>query len=103
MAYCGPRGIPYSVFMGRAVAAGEGAWTEDDTALAVEWQRIQDETCAGCGQPLSESLEDDGGFVTELIRCHGCKAREERVAELAEAEQPRHGVKVLVRQLPPDE
>lgn len=89
--------------MGRAVGVGEGAWTEEDTLLAVEWQRRQDMTCAGCGQGLDDSLTDAGGFETELIQCYGCTVKEERTAELAEAERPRYGVKVLVHHLPPEE
>ncbi|ANZ17453.1 hypothetical protein O1L44_16280 [Streptomyces noursei] len=99
MAYCAPRGIPYSVFMGRDVAPGEPAWTEEDTALAIEWQRIQDTTCAGCGQPLAECLTDDGGYETAVVRCHGCKAKEKRAEELGKLSDTA-GVKVVVHRLP---
>ncbi|MGA5629794.1 hypothetical protein ACPCTH_33500 [Streptomyces cellulosae] len=102
MAYCAPHGIPYSVFMGRQVKPGQAEWTEEDTALAVEWQRMQDEKCRGCGQPVTESLDDAGGYETELVRCFACQALEERRAELAKEERPLHGVKTVVRHLPPE-
>ncbi|MEU7044931.1 hypothetical protein AB0A77_28285 [Streptomyces varsoviensis] len=63
--------------MGRAVAPGEAEWLEEDTVLAVEWQRLQDQTCAGCGHPLAECMDEAVEYEVESRTCFACQAREQ--------------------------
>jgi protein-disulfide isomerase-like protein with CxxC motif len=85
--------------MGRAVSKHEAPWTPRDTLLAIEWQRIQTETCSGCGQHLIDSLdsENEGLFDTQVIICHGCAAKERKTHMLSESESSENfGKRVLV-------
>lgn len=68
------------------MAAGQRApgavWTPEDTVLAMALIHIEDDTCSGCGLPLSESTADghnaDTGEATYTVppptRCHACTA-----------------------------
>lgn len=86
MNYCAPRGIPYSEFMGRALVAGEPRWTQDDTLLAIEWQRWQSEICGGCGHPLSESLDEGNDYQARQLACFACEVKE-RAEKAASAKE----------------
>lgn len=79
--------------MGRVPAAGEPRWTEEDTALAVEWTRLQSETCSGCGQPLTDSMDESAEWDLHKLQCFACEVREK--AEAA-AEKPVPGRKLSV-------
>ncbi|WNI16612.1 hypothetical protein [Actinacidiphila sp. ITFR-21] len=70
--------------MGRAPGPGESRWTPEDTALAVEWQRLRNETCGGCGQPLEQSLDTYALYEVHDLVCHGCEAKELREKAMAE-------------------
>ncbi|MFF9123157.1 hypothetical protein ACF09J_07645 [Streptomyces sp. NPDC014889] len=70
--------------MGRAVPPGEPEWTQEDTLLAIEWQRLQDETCQ-CGHLLSESLDEANEYEPKRITCFACQAKER--AERAASER----------------
>jgi hypothetical protein len=77
LAYCAPRGIPLSVFLGRTVYPGDPAWLEDDTLAALDWDAWERAKCPGCGQPRDESMahEDDApAYEVEVLRCHACSA-----------------------------
>lgn len=78
MDYCGPLGIPRSVFLGRTVEDGEPYWTKTDVDWALSWQQVKNETCQGCGQSLVEStdIEFQGAFDVETVVCHGCAEKE---------------------------
>ena len=86
MNYCVPRGIPYSVFMGRAVKPGEPEWTEDDTLLALEYQDWAAEVCPGCGHHLSDSTDEANHYETRDRVCFACEAKEVHVTRLSENE-----------------
>jgi hypothetical protein len=75
--------------MGRVPRPGESRWTPEDTSLAVEWQRLQSEMCGGCGQPLSESLDEGSDYQVHTITCFACQAKEEAEKSLREAENTR--------------
>jgi len=79
--------------MGRVPGPGEPRWTEEDTALAVEWQRLRDETCSGCGQPLSEGLDEASEWHLHKLQCFACEVKER--AEQA-VEKPIPGRKLSV-------
>ncbi|WP_327703641.1 hypothetical protein OG530_19315 [Streptomyces decoyicus] len=72
--------------MGRAVGPGEPQWTEEDTLLAVEWQRLQDALCGGCGHPLDESLDEGNDYEVHRITCFACQVKERAEKAAAEAE-----------------
>lgn len=70
MEYCGPRGIPHSVFLG---------WDADDRDKALWWMIHQRQTCPGCGTRPKEFDEEAGGdlhaYVAEPYFCRGCEIK----------------------------
>lgn len=66
------------MLLGRIVAPGEPAWTQDDTDLALALTAIDGERCSGCGHPRSESMDPAREFdwKAEAVRCHSCAARD---------------------------
>lgn len=76
LAYCAPRGIPLSVFLGRVVNPGEAQWLERDTVLALEWAAAESRRCSGCGQNLDETTVDDSDELYDAVgvACGACKA-----------------------------
>ncbi|MEU9400538.1 hypothetical protein [Streptomyces sp. NPDC048242] len=73
------------MFMGRVRVPGEAEWTQEDTLLAIEWQRLQDETCRGCGHLLAESLDEANEYEPQRITCFACQVKER--AEKAASER----------------
>lgn len=72
--------------MGRAVGPGEPQWLEEDTVLAVEWQRLQRETCGGCGHLLEESLDEATEYEVHSVVCFACQAKEQAEKRLHDAD-----------------
>lgn len=81
MAYCGPRGIPHSVFGGREVLPGAPIWLPRDRELALAWAAEERATCPGCGSKPADWYDEDGKlrypppFVAIPIRCPACEAK----------------------------
>jgi hypothetical protein len=73
--------------MGRVRGPGEPRWTEEDTALAVEWQRLQQETCGGCGHLLEESLDEATEYEVRSLVCFACQAKEQAEKALHDNER----------------
>lgn len=75
MAYCGPRGIALSVFLG---------WAPEDQAAALAWQAHESRRCSGCG-----SHPDDGPLHPHINVCPVCvqldKARSKPEAQVTGA------------------
>lgn len=73
---------------------GEMAWTEDDVEYVLEWQRMQDAICPGCGQPREESFDPDyaDAYVTHVRRCHACAAQARTVEEKHKTLSDTHGL-----------
>lgn len=67
MAYCGPRGIPHSVFL---------SWPELDQDKALEWAREQATVCDGCGTRRAEWDADGDAYYAVPSICRGCEAIE---------------------------
>jgi len=61
MAYCGPRGIPLSAFLG---------WDPADQAAALQWQAYENRRCQSCGYHPEE-----GDRHAHVDVCPGCVAR----------------------------
>lgn len=80
MAYCGPRGIPHSVFAG---------WSEHDRDAALSWLAWSREVCASCGTHPAEWDPSRGGdrhaYGSGLHHCPGCEARHRGERDLAKA------------------
>lgn len=74
--------------MGRIVALGDPAWTEEDTFLALEYQDWAGQICPGCGHHLSESTDPANEFRYETRdqACHACAAKEKHAKDLQESE-----------------
>lgn len=91
--YCGERGIPQSVFLGRAlneettvtyhrdddgqlvvsrVTVRDPEWLPGDIVAALQYQTEQDALCSGCGQPRAESFDTDSRYDVETHRCVAC-------------------------------
>lgn len=81
MSYCGPRGIPYSIFMGRPVRDGDPQWTDEDIDLALEWSDYQAELCPGCGTHRADWRENPVAFVAGITICPGCAELESLQAQ----------------------
>lgn len=59
MAYCGPRGIPYTRFLG-----GIDEWDDLSRAAALAWDEAERHRCNGCGQDRDDWYErDDRGEI----------------------------------------
>lgn len=72
MAYCGPRGIPHSHFLG-----GPLAWSDVDRDLALAWEARRRATCQGCGLRRDQWTNADGRFDPQAFEvdfddCPGC-------------------------------
>jgi len=95
MAYCGPRGIPHSHFLG-----GPLHWTAADRDKAIWWQLRQADTCPSCGTRGEEWDEARGGsrnaYVPELARCRGCEVTG-RTEETREFKDGGRGLRVSLR------
>jgi hypothetical protein len=100
LAYCAPRGIPLSVFLGRIVGAGEPQWTERDAQAAVLWQIEQNAHCTGCGRPRSECMVaeiDAPDYEVTVQKCWACEARDAKMLEHQEGKGSTAGVYFSVR------
>ncbi len=63
MAYCGPRGIPLSVFL---------SWPEPDQQAALGWAAHEARRCGSCGTHPDDWAGDRGAFHPEVFQCPGC-------------------------------
>jgi len=70
--------------VGRSVTTTEVEWDVDQRQIAVGLTGVRADTCGGCGQPLSLSMDpasagdDESEFMYEAklpVRCHGCTAK----------------------------
>ena len=89
MAYCGPRGIPDSFFLG-----GPYRWTDLDREKALAWAAHDRATCRGCGTRKAEWDEKQGGSRTAFKAapdiCPGCEQVERVQHELANDQTWKH-------------
>lgn len=72
--------------MGRVVAPGDPAWTEEDTFLALDYEDWAAQICPGCGHHLSESTHPDheGAYETHDQVCFACEAKELHAKDIQE-------------------
>lgn len=93
MAYCGPRGIPYTTWLA-------DPWDDVSRAAAVAWAHREADRCGGCGLYRSDLLDAEGNELRDLPveldvqSCPGCRkqavAEKERSADDVEASRWRH-------------
>ncbi|HET7386845.1 MAG TPA: hypothetical protein VFJ19_09320 [Nocardioidaceae bacterium] len=80
MAYCGPRGIPHSHFLG-----GPAVWTDLDRDKALAWAALDRRTCRECGTRPEEWNPEQGGQVRPVdyavVICPGCEAKQRTVRQ----------------------
>lgn len=103
MAYCGPRGIPHSFFLG-----GPHGWTGDDRDKALAWQEMDRQTCRGCGTRPEEWDPKQGGdrkaYVAEVRVCPGCEVRERGEVALNDpATKSQRGKQLVMRRPSPED
>lgn len=98
LAYCAPRGIPLSVFMGRVVYPGDPQWEERDRWAAMEWL-VEDRTrCSGCGFPRDECMATESPeYMVEATRCKACEARDASMREFQEGGGSASGMYFTIR------
>lgn len=88
MAYCGPRGIAHSVFLGRVVRPGvDPEWLPADRDDALAWQAYENRRCRSCGTHPDEWAEDKTAYHAHLTECRGCR----QVQRLAASDQAKEG------------
>lgn len=63
MAYCGPRGIPLSRFLG---------WPVDDQQAAMAWMAEDRLRCSQCGTAEWEWDENPDAYLATAHLCKGC-------------------------------
>lgn len=94
MAYCGPRGIPESTFLGSPTP---GVWTDTDRLAALEWQLWESRRCPSCGTHAEDWDPELGGqrhaYSARLHECEGC-VRIEQVGRTEESKRP--GMRIRV-------
>lgn len=82
MAYCAPRGIPLSTFLG---------WPEEDQQAALMWQAYENARCPSCRTHPEDWLDEDGHSLRAGQHpqhwhqefCPGCQSKQ-RSAKAAE-------------------
>jgi len=63
MAYCGPKGIPLTVFL---------RWSDEDQAAALSWQAHENRRCQACGTHPDDWVDNPTAFHGEHYQCQGC-------------------------------
>lgn len=80
---------------GVTVTKREPEWDAWEAALMAALHEVEQDTCPGCGQPLSESLHVDGqpdpDYVDTYVECVGCRVRETTRARHEHTEAVRAG------------
>jgi hypothetical protein len=80
MRYCGPLGIPLSVFL---------SWSIFDQDAALDYQGFEARRCGSCGTHPDDWVSDRTAFHAELHQCMGCVEAERTADTLPDDERPR--------------
>jgi len=100
MGYCGPRGIPRSIFCGRIAVNGEPLWLPEDFESALDWAAWEANKCPGCGRQRDECFSDDDNgpvYEGEAQTCWSCQARDLKAQQMAG--QPTPGTYFYAREV----
>lgn len=88
MAYCVPKGIPYSKFL---------AWSEDDQHVAIEYERLMRGVCGRCGTRAEDWQDDPFAYVGQHQLCPGCEVKGQEEENVAEPARPYTDVYLIPR------
>jgi hypothetical protein len=106
MEYCGPRGIPHSMFLGRETGP---QWTDDDREKALWWLIHDREKCPNCGTRPDEFDPEEGGdphaYEWHSSHCRGCEIRAQGDDWLARGQKQgelRRGTSIRIRPIRKD-
>ena len=85
------------------VTVTESPWTDEDRALALEWQAEQRLRCPGCGQPRDESvgIHADEAYEAKARTCHGCAALDQAQRKAETDKLDRAGLHFEVHRIRP--
>lgn len=89
----------------RAVTTTEPEWDPVERAWAIALIDVEADTCKGCGQPLSETLQRDayeGYDAQPPAVCQGCKIMHRKQREYA-TDRDLHALRFTVRRTWQDE
>lgn len=93
MAYCGPRGIPLSVFL---------SWDDQDQDAALAWQAHEARRCPSCKTHPDEWDPDTGGrrdaYTADVAVCPGCRNLD--TAKANNADKVPAGAHLILRPTP---
>lgn len=111
MDYCGPAGIPRSIFLGRVQQTGDPLWLEEDRVAALTWETDRRLRCTSCGtyddewrdptDPQRLRLKSPPPYVPDTRRCPGCEAKEQTLDEIESVKPRPKGVSVVLRPFNP--
>lgn len=61
-------------------------FTDDDRDHRIAAVLNKADSCPGCGEPMSvsTSIESDGKYAADAMRCHGCAAQSRAANELSD-------------------
>jgi hypothetical protein len=96
MDYCGPRGIPHSVFAG---------WDPLDQDKAIMHMLHGRLACGSCGTVPGDWLDDKGEdrepppYVAVAELCVGCAAIEDKISEIPEKDRSHYHVHLVPREV----
>ncbi len=86
MAYCGPLGLPHSVFL---------TWDDDDRDKAVAYTRAMHHICKGCGTRPEEWEANPNAYIGDIYKCEGCVRLEGERENAAESTEKGLHVRLL--------
>lgn len=75
----------------RSITETEPEWDDNERAWAIALLEVEADTCKGCGQPLSETLQPEayqGYEASDGAACQGCKAVRRKQDAYAKAKDP---------------
>lgn len=95
MAYCGPRGIPHSLF---------ASWERADRDKALWWHIRQAQTCPSCGTHPDDWADDPWAFEAAPTHCRGCEVKGQADEDFEKhRKEYRRGTSIQLRRPPPAE
>lgn len=77
---------------------GEPLWLDDDRAWALALLQVEAETCTGCRQPLTESMDPalEEAWRAEVVLCHACATAGRTAEHYRQHGGDAHGANVRV-------
>lgn len=79
LAYCVPKGIPYSTFLG---------WSDEDRNAALDFEAAMRTVCRSCGTRAAEWAEDRFAYVGQFYSCPGCEVIDQERRNVPESALP---------------